>query len=204
MNHLLTIMTEVSLVNNESEKDHQGRPLVRERAERYEIIAGQVYDMSPSPTSRHQIIAGNIFTKLVMGMQGSSCGVFMAPLDVWPTGTDRSEVVQPDVFVVCDCAKIIDAGCYGAPDLIVEVLSPSTAKKDRLVKLELYQRSHVTELWLVDPAHQTIEAFHLHVTGYALPSVYSAEDDDLMTVHIGTHPPFTIGLKDVFHHEFGS
>lgn len=175
----------------------QDWPVIREQMERYEMIDGKVYDMSPSPRTRHQSIVGAIHIGLATGFRGTGGSVFVAPLDVRPAGTKEStDVVQPDVFVVCDRAKITDDGCVGAPDLVVEVLSPSTAKKDRLVKLALYQRCSVPEFWLIDPANLTIEVFRLESAGYTLPDVYSAEDDDF--VPVGIREGLELKLSDIF------
>lgn len=177
--------------------DDEKRVIIHERAERYEIIDGKVYDMSPSPTFRHQSIVGAIHKGLAIGFQGTGCSVLLAPLDVRLPGTDGStDVVQPDLFVVCDRTKMADWGCSGAPDLIVEVLSPSTAKKDKLVKLALYQRRAVREFWLVDPLNQTIEVFHFQSSGYTLPDVYSAEDGDFAPV--GIREGLSLNLEEIF------
>jgi len=177
--------------------DDEKRVIIHERAERYETIDGKVYDMSPSPTFRHQSIVGAIHVGLAIGFQGTGCSVSVAPLDVRLPGTDGStDVVQPDVFVVCDRTKIADWGCAGAPDLIVEVLSPSTAKKDKLVKLALYQRCAVREFWLVDGFNQTIEVFRFQASGYTLPDVYSMEDDE--TIPVGLREGLTLKLTDIF------
>jgi Uma2 family endonuclease len=175
-------------------EDNQ-RPGIRERAERYESIGGKVYDMSPSPTSGHQLIVGAIHLGFATGFLGTGCSVFVAPLDVWPTG-ESGEAVQPDVFVVCNKTKITDAGCLGAPDLIVEVLSPSTAKKDLLVKLDLYQRSAVGEFWVVDPLNQTIEAFRLQSSGYSRPDVYALDED--VVIPVGIKSGLELKLSDIF------
>jgi len=94
--------------------------------ERWEIIDGGVYNMTPAPTIKHQNIAGILYATLNQNLKGRSCRPFIAPADVV---LSEHDVVQPDVLVVCDEKKITEANIQGAPDLVVEVLSPSTALK---------------------------------------------------------------------------
>ena len=123
---------------------------------RYEIIDGDL-QMSPSPTERHQQAAGNLYEVFARFVRERRLGrVLIAPFDVILSETD---VVQPDIlFVSKDRAEIIrENGVFGAPDLVIEVLSPATAQRDRTVKAKLYARAGVKELWLVDPDGRTIE-----------------------------------------------
>ena len=121
--------------------------------ERCEVIDGRAYDMSPSPTPRHQTIAGNFYFIIREKLKGNPCKVFMAPLDVY---FDDYNFVQPDVMVVCDENKIRDR-IYGAPDLIIEVLSPSTAIRDKREKKALYEKFKVREYIVVDPEGMVVE-----------------------------------------------
>lgn len=110
--------------------------------ERWEPIDGVAYDMSPAPSPRHQVVLGELHAQFHAALRGSPCRPYLAPLDVrLPNGTEEdalvSTVVQPDLAVVCDAAKIDARGCRGAPDLLVEILSPSTAYKDQTAKHEL-------------------------------------------------------------------
>jgi len=119
---------------------------------RCELIDGVVYDMSPAPTSAHQRISGNLFAQLYVFLQGKPCKVFYAPFDVrLDPGAGDDSVVQPDILVICDMSKITDSGCDGAPDMVVEILSPSTASKDMLLKHRKYLQACVREYWVVDP-----------------------------------------------------
>jgi Uma2 family endonuclease len=122
--------------------------------ERWELIAGEAFDMSPSPRTRHQKVAGRIFHLLCSLLEAKACQPFIAPIDVFLPGVlDDSDdtVVEPDVLVVCDPAKVREDGIHGSPDFIVEVLSPSTAYKDMGRKKELYEKAGVREYWLVNP-----------------------------------------------------
>jgi Uma2 family endonuclease len=122
--------------------------------ERWELIGGVAYCMSPAPKVCHQGLVGSLYYKLCAWLEEKDCSPFVAPIDVFlPDGiADSAEtVVQPDVFVICDQNKIKEDGIYGAPDFIAEMLSPSTAYKDMSVKLKLYEHAGVREYWMVNP-----------------------------------------------------
>ncbi len=121
--------------------------------ERWELIYGVPYGMSPAPRLRHQEQALDLAHKLLLFFEDEPCRVFIAPLDVFLRDEDQDEeiVVEPDVLVVCDPDRIKDDGIHGAPDLVAEVLSDSTGGKDWGVKKELYERSGVKEYWIVHP-----------------------------------------------------
>jgi len=125
--------------------------------ERWEVINGVAYDMSPSPTPRHQIITGNFFSILKDKLKGKRCRPLIAPLDVY---FDDYNFVQPDVLVICDEKKIKDR-IYGAPDLVIEVLSPSTSLKDMREKRALYEKFGVKEYIIVSPENMFIERYSL-------------------------------------------
>jgi Uma2 family endonuclease len=119
--------------------------------ERWELIGGVPYNMSPAPRVPHQDIAGELFYSLHIFLEEKPCRLLMAPIDVFlPDGVDDSAetVVQPDVLVVCDRGKIDEDGIHGAPDFVAEVLSPATAYKDLNDKRMLYERSGVREYWI--------------------------------------------------------
>ena len=134
--------------------------------EMVEIIRGKVFRMSPAPASSHQMVSRNLFGKLFIFLQGSSCQLFSAPFDViLPVkGKDfmqSDKVVQPDICVICDPTKIKEKGCFGAPDWIIEILSPQTTKKDLQIKYEVYEESGVSEYWIVDPRTKIVEVFFI-------------------------------------------
>ena len=124
--------------------------------QRVELIDGVIYDMS-APTTPHQLIGGEIYALLreFLLQKKGSCIPFIAPVDV-RLDKDSKTMVQPDVCVVCDCSKIHRAEIYGAPDFVVEVLSPSTKMKDILIKMRKYQNAGVREYWMVDPDEETV------------------------------------------------
>ncbi|MCL1844316.1 MAG: Uma2 family endonuclease [Defluviitaleaceae bacterium] len=133
-----------------------------ENAERCELIDGVIYAMS-APTVAHQHIAGNLFVELYIFFKGKRCRPFISPIDVRlnPKGLDDT-VVQPDIVVICDPEKIREGkACVGAPDLVIEVLSPGTTKRDRRIKFLKYEQAGVREYWIVDPGNKTVETYVL-------------------------------------------
>ncbi len=166
---------------------------------RYELIDGEAYVMAPAPTLRHQSIALGLATQLRKGLDEKlraspdcPCQVFGAPVDV-VLGPDT--VVQPDVVLVCDPAKLAN-GRYvdGAPDLVVEVISPATARRDRLVKRDLYEQVGVAQYWLADPEARTLECYRLEGGVYGKPAVYGPGE----TVHLPYCGGITLDLTEVF------
>ena len=118
-----------------------GDYLTWDDGERWELIDGVPYNMSPAPTVRHQAISRELSTEFALYLRGKPCQLFAAPFEVRLPEVDESDelvetVVQPDLSIICDKSKLDEAGCRGAPDLIVEILSPSTAHKDLKVKFD--------------------------------------------------------------------
>jgi Uma2 family endonuclease len=144
--------------------------------ERWELINGRAHDMCPAPARKHQELVVEIVRQLGNQLEGADCRVYVAPFDVRLPEADEADeaienVVQPDVVVVCDPAKLDDAGCRGAPDWIIEVLSPSTAAKDQTDKLALYERHGVREYWLVHPTDRVLTIYRSEGRGYGRPLV---------------------------------
>jgi Uma2 family endonuclease len=150
--------------------------------ERWEIIHGVPYNMSPSPDSRHQEVSWQLCQQLGRYLSGKQCKPFAAPFDVRFSTLNQSDnyietVVQPDIVVICDTSKIDVRGCNGAPDLIIEITSPSTGKNDLTIKFDLYQSYAVKEYWIVHPYEQTVMVFRLQDNGaYGLPERFSYSD----------------------------
>ena len=148
--------------------------------ERYELIDGNLYLMS-APTIVHQGILGEIFTQISNYLKGKQCKVFISPIDVKLSGNkdDKKEfnVVQPDLLVVCEKEKIQNKCILGAPDLIIEILSPSASSIDRVQKFNLYQKFGVKEYWIVAPEEKNISVFILNNEGiYTIPKAYDLND----------------------------
>ena len=149
--------------------------------ERIEIINGEAVMMAP-PSSVHQEISMELSRQLANFLEGKRCKVYPAPFGVrlFEKDGERTEdvdtMVEPDISVVCDRSKIDRHGCKGAPDLVIEILSPSSRRHDRFVKLGLYQRAGVREYWLVNPEETTVQVMVL-TNGYLLPAAdYGRED----------------------------
>ncbi len=137
---------------------------------REELLDGRIIAMSPRPTVNHNMIAFTIARIFGNFLEGKSCIAFSDGVDVFLTENDR---VIPDVMIVCDKNKIQKSGIHGTPDLVVEVLSPSTAKVDRGYKKSLYERCGVKEYWIVEPEARSIEVYLLNDGKFILDEVYS-------------------------------
>ena len=142
--------------------------------ERWELIHGEAYAMSPAPRRVHQNLLIQIAAQLDTFFSGKPCRPHIAPVDVFlPEGDEKlddiEQVVQPDAFVVCDKDKLIDEGVRGAPDFIIEVLSPGTAMKDQTQKRMLYEAQGVREYWIVNPDTLEVFIYSLDAGHYRLP-----------------------------------
>ncbi|MCM1062839.1 MAG: Uma2 family endonuclease [Eubacterium sp.] len=167
---------------------------------RAEIINGDLYMMSP-PLRIHQEISRALFTKISIFLDDKPCKVYHAPFGVRLFETDKDApdsvdtLVEPDITVVCDNNKLDKYGCKGAPDFIIEIISPSNARHDRFVKLNLYQRAKVREYWIVDPSNQTIEVCLPDENGkLSITEIYTRKDIAKVTVLPGCE----IDLSKVF------
>lgn len=150
--------------------------------ERWELIDGEAYNMCPAPTRIHQKLVLEIATQIHAFLRDGACEVYVAPFDVRLPKADEADaqvdtVVQPDIAVICDPGKLDDAGCRGAPDWIVEVLSPRTAAKDQREKRDAYERAGVQEYWLVHPTDQTLMVYRLTDGAYGRPEVQALDGE---------------------------
>ncbi len=164
---------------NTHEYDRQGEYTLEDyyalpEEQRVELINGVFYDMG-APTSPHQIIGGEIHAQLLSfrNARKGSCLPMMSPVDV-QLDRDNRTMVQPDVIIVCDRSKITYKGIFGAPDFIVEVLSPSTRKKDMTLKMSKYIDAGVREYWLIDPRTRQV-VVHDFESG-KIPAIYTFLD----------------------------
>ena len=162
--------------------------------ERWELIDGIAYAMAPAPSDFHQSISRDILLQIGGFLRGKKCKVFHAPYDVrLNAGTKDNTVVQPDLLVICDQSKRDGKGCVGAPDMIVEILSPSTATRDRLLKFEKYRQAGVREYWIVDPETKMVSA-HILKDGEYTTNVYGQDS----TVPVFVLDGCTVNLAEVF------
>lgn len=159
--------------------------------ERWEIIGGEAFAMSPAPMTRHQRIQSALLSLMFLKFRKGSCEVMGAPTDVKLSDED---IVQPDILVVCDKTQITRTHIEGPPKLVVEVLSPSSTTHDRARKSRLYAAAGITEYWIVTPHPATIEVLVLDGDSYRLRHVFTADD----TLTSPTFPKLKIRLKDVF------
>lgn len=142
--------------------------------ERVELIKGKIFEMSPAPSRKHQVISRILNRYLDRYFEMKPCGLFYAPFDVrlinFKKSTDDNKVftvVQPDLCVVCDNSKLDDRGCIGSPDLVIEILSPGNSKKEMGIKFNLYEENQINEYWIVDPTENSIFVYTLKEGKYS-------------------------------------
>ncbi|MDD2510876.1 MAG: Uma2 family endonuclease [Syntrophomonas sp.] len=168
--------------------------------ERWEIIDGVPYDMSPAPSTKHQAISMELGRQIANYLRDKECQVFAAPFDVrLPLNEEKNEeifnIVQPDLSVICDPSKLDEQGCKGAPDLVIEIISPFTAKKELNEKFNLYERSGIPEYWVVFPKFNVVVVYSLDDEGRYQKSGEFTSDQLLSTK---LFPGLEIKLEDVF------
>jgi Uma2 family endonuclease len=173
---------------------------------RAEIIGGTVFMMSP-PLTSHQRVCGELFFQIKSFLKGKPCEVFIAPFGVrlYPQDDQSDDtVVEPDIAVVCDSSKIDKRGCNGAPDLVIEVLSPSTAQKDWLLKFHHYRKAGVREYWIVDPDSALVQVYTLEQGQFVANAYGLADPEDELAKYtsdqapVAVLPGLIIDLKTVF------
>jgi hypothetical protein len=168
-------------------------------SERIELLRGKIFKMSPAPNMRHQSISGRLFGELYVAFRDKKCRLFAAPFDVRLPQKGKADeqiytVLQPDICVVCDPEKLDSRGCLGAPDLVIEILSPSNSQRDLKDKYELYQEAGVPEYWIVRPEERSITIYVLK------DGLYSASRPVVEGewVHSATFPALEIDTKTIF------
>jgi len=169
--------------------------------DRLELIKGKIFKMTPAPDLYHQDVSGVVFTEIYNYLKGKSCKTYAAPFDVrLPRKTDPSNekniytVVQPDICVICDISKLDKQGCIGAPDIIIEILSPGNNQKELRNKYEVYEESGVLEYWIISPQDKTFLKYTL-INGKYQPSRLMTTGDMIKTNIL---PGFTLDLEIVF------
>ena len=152
-------------------------------SDRVELIKGKIFKMSSAPLRIHQRIAGNVFSKIDRYLENKTCEAYITPFDVRLINKRKStadnqiiSVVQPDISVISDKSKLDDRGCVGAPDWIIEILSPGNHKKDIKDKFDLYQENGVREYWIVYPEYLQIQVFDLFDNKFVLRDTYVNEE----------------------------
>ena len=166
---------------------------------RVELINGYIYNMA-APSQRHQGLLFELSRLFGNYLKGKKCRGFYAPSDVRLNfDTTDDTVVQPDLFVVCDKSKLDGQNCNGAPDFVLEILSPSTSSKDKVTKFNKYLEAGVKEYWIVCPEEKTIIVHTLTDDGkYVTAAFAESEDTPKPMVKVGIFDDFEIDLVDVF------
>ena len=142
-----------------------------------EKIDGVIHDMSPAADFKHSLINNNINSVIKAGLKGSICRVFIEHLDYFYS-KDSDDYVRPDIMICCDRNKIKGNGYHGVPKFIAETLSPSTARRDRGRKMEIYASSGVSEYWIISPKEEAIEVYYLKDGKYELETAYILDRDE--------------------------
>ena len=166
-----------------------------------EIIKGKIFKMSSVSASGHQYVTGNIHGLFWNKFRKHKCQLFVAPFDVrLPKKKSDIEddliytVLQPDLCIICDTSKIDKRGCLGAPDLVVEILSPYTAKKDLDEKFHAYEEAGVKEYWIVNAESKVVSIYLLNKNNYQLTRHY----DENGPIPLNIFEGFTVNWEEVF------
>lgn len=169
------------------------------RFEEYvELFRGKLKRMSPAPRRRHQDVAGRIFSEFEHFLRRKRCKVYISPFDVRLPKKGSSEiftVIQPDVCIICDRNKLDDAGCLGAPDTIIEVLSKGNIDRDVNEKFGLYAESGVPEYWIVSPGEKTVTCYLLNAEDqYKLSGEYAEPG----LIPVASLPGYSMDWETIF------
>ena len=168
---------------------------------RWEVIEGVAYDMSPAPSRLHQAVLLKMVRLIADFLDDTPCETYVAPFDVRlpedPQASDKETftVVQPDIVVVCDDSKLDERGCKGAPDLVIEILSPATAAKDMKIKRDLYEGYGIGEYWLVHPTDKTVMVYRMGADNEYGKAIICAGEDIVESVAL---EGLKISMTDLF------
>lgn len=168
--------------------------------EMVELIRGKVFRVPPAPSRRHQEVSMKLQNSIFNAIKENPCRVYTALFDVKLRLADESDfstVVQPDICVICDLEKLTPQGCTGAPDWVIEILSPSTSSKDLNEKFDLYQHAGVREYWIVQPQDYTAQIYFLNESG-AYESIRQRLFSETDVVHSVVFPEVEIDLGYIF------
>lgn len=171
--------------------------------ERLELIKGKLFRMSPAPNRLHQKLSLEVARELSNYLKDKPCEVYTAPFDVRLPRKSKNDkdiitVVQPDICVICDPAKLDERGCLGAPDIVVEILSPGNNRKELQNKYEIYEESGVKEYWIVVPQEKSFLKYVLTDTGKFQASRLLTTGDVVVTPLL---PGFVLDLGLLFEPE---
>ncbi len=163
-----------------------------------ELIRGKVFRMSPAPSRIHQEVSMRLSSTFFNHLKGDICQVYAAPFDVrlFPKSSENDiyTVVQPDICIVRDQNKLDEKGCLGAPDLVVEILSPNSSQKDAREKYDLYEEAGVREYWMIHPNEKLVDVYLLEEGKFAFQKKFVATDQ----INVSILSDFKIDLKEIF------
>ena len=169
--------------------------------DRVELIKGWIHKMSPAPMRQHQEISMNIAGQIFAYLKNKPCKVYTAPFDVRLINKQKRaanknifSVVQPDITVVCDLSKLDEKGCIGAPDWVIEILSPGSSKIEVKDKYQLYEENGVREYWVVSPAYLSVAVYDLVNDAFKLRDTYFEGDE----IPVGIFEGFSVDAKKLF------
>ena len=170
--------------------------------ERIELIKGKIMELSPAPSIRHQEVSVSMTRIFSNSFHKHSCKLFHAPFDVRLVDIKKSTadkqvntVVQPDLCIICDAEKLKDGrGCLGAPDLVVEILSPGNSTREMKIKFDLYEENEVKEYWLVQPQDETVLVYVLQLGKYIGLRPFTSDD----IIESPTFPELKVSVKEIF------
>lgn len=164
-------------------------------SERVELIKGKIFKMAPAPNRKHQDVSRLLERAIDQFLMKSKCRMYHAPFDVRLIKDGNDTVVQPDICVVCDLSKLDKQGCKGAPELIIEILSPGNSRKELREKLNLYEENGVQEYWIINPLEEMLVIYLLNEKGkYVASNPYFAED----VIYSSVLPGFSIIIDQIF------
>lgn len=170
---------------------------------REEKIGGVIYDKSPAPHFKHSQVCHNVGFKIYEGLKNSMSSVYIENLD-YMYDAESDNYLEPDIIICCDTKEIKGGFYYGTPKFVAEVQSPSTVKRDRGIKKDIYEKSGVVEYWILSPLERSVEIYYLEDGHYVLHDAYSIEDDEnsefynLKTELTLRCFPVTMTLEEIF------
>ncbi len=174
----------------------------RERI-RDEKINGEIYDMSPAPSYQHSVVTNNINCIIKAGLKNSMCLVFMENID-YKYSKENDDYLEPDIIICCDRNAIRGNAYYGTPKFVAETISPSTVKRDRGIKKNIYETSGVEEYWIISPIERAVEIYYLKDGKYEIEESYILDDDEASEHYNSKQEitlralPITMTLEDIF------
>ena len=193
---MITDLSQLDFTKKYTYKDY----LTWNLQERVELIKGYIHRMAAAPARNHQKISGKIFRAFSTFLDNKNCEVYYAPFevrfyDLSDPGKAITNVVEPDISVICNEEKLDERGCLGAPDLVVEILAPATSEKDLIYKYDLYESQGVKEYWVVSPTEKTLMIYSQKESGSYQPSRLFVRGD---VIKSDVLDGFVLDLSDVF------